>query len=113
MLPDMDSVDETFAEIVDKIDIDAMSIEMRILTAATDTRLVVAIHDELSARLEVLFPYGGHPIEVYEKRHDDAQERTLEIAVNLQHEYGLDEEGISYVLELARRDIEGSGQSFD
>jgi|GEM_PF-5824274 len=78
----------------------------RITEVSVDSRLTVAVRDEFMAHIELLLPFGGELEETYRKHYDDAHNRLLEIAVNLQAEYGLTDEETLHALELARLDIQ-------
>lgn len=101
-------MDKAFNEIVTTLEQGLATVEQRIHQASCDERLVVAVFDECSAQIDALFPFGGEPTEVYEARLKDASDRVLEIAVNLQYEYGLDDADMLFALAAARQDIQNN-----
>ncbi len=101
-----------FNQIVTSVEKDSGA-EQRIQDASVDRKLVIAVYDEISAQIELTFPFGGEETEVYEKRYDEAHKKVIEVAVHLQHEYGLDDEDILKAVKLARLDIQNNKIIFD
>ena len=99
------AINKAFNELVMAEQLSETETEARIESFSTHPQLVVAVYDELIARIEHTFPFSGELLDVYEKKLKDANERVVAITEHLRHEYGLSEEDARCALELARLDV--------
>lgn len=106
------ALDRQFREIVADCNFDQTSIEQRMLSASTDMQLVIAVQDTFSAYVAVIANLG-EPSEQLDKYYSDAQQRLLEVTINLQYSYGLSDEDMRKTVELTRANIAESGTLFD
>ena len=93
--------------------LDVHGVEQRVCQLSEDMRLVIAVHDLLSARIMLFFPFDGETTDSYQKQYDDASKALAELSLALQHEYGLNEQNVGRAIELTRCAIEESGLSLD
>jgi len=92
---------------------DLTSAEHRIHLLAVDERLVEAVADELSAEKDLHFPSLNELLEEGRKRHSASLEHVLEVAIQLQFEYGLSEDDALEAIYIARLDLETNGTAPD
>jgi len=106
------AIDRQFREIVAECPVDQTTVEQRMLSASVDMRLVIAVQDSLSAYIGLIAHFES-PSEVLEKAYDDAAQRLVEVAINLQYSYGLSDEQMCQSVELTRANIAEAGSLFD
>lgn len=106
------STERQFREIIEHCIFDETSVTQRMLSAAADIRLVIAVQDEFSACIGMMFGEDD-ALQQHKQNYDNAQARLMEVVVNLQHSYGLTDEEMRGSVELTRTNIMKDGTLSD